>query len=108
MGQLDTGQRPVPVNGVGHKTQTFHIIAIPQAGLGIWRIVRGGMDHTFFSIDNRPTALCLHFTHFGVALRQVEAHAVAVRHLIKTVLRRDRADFHGFKQDVVTGIAGHL
>ena len=41
-------------------------------------------------------------------VRQVETHAVAMRHLVKAVFRGNRTDLYRFEQNVVTCISGHI
>ena len=65
------------------------------------------MDLDFFGTDYSPAAFRLDTAHGRQTFGMQMAHAVAVGHLVKAVLSGDRADFHGFKENVIAGIAGH-
>ena len=59
----------------------------------------------FFRRDYCPTALGFGFTHGGHAAREAVPHSVAMRHLVKSVARRNRADTHRLEQNVENGVA---
>jgi hypothetical protein len=63
------------------------------------------VEVTLFGGDDSPTAFGLHTAHFYHAIGEHASHAVTVGNLVKPVWCRDRADFHGFEQDVVSGVA---
>ncbi len=108
VGQLHAGKRTVGVDGLDHQRQVFDVVVIPQAGLGLRRVVGGGVDHAFLGADHGPAALGLHLAHLRVGLRPVESHAGAVGDLIEPIFRHDRADLHRLEQDVVAWIAHHF
>jgi len=63
------------------------------------------VEVTLFGGDDSPAAFGLHTAHFYHAIGEHASHAVTVGDLVKPVWRRDRANFHGFEQDVVSGVA---
>ena len=68
-------------------------------------VVGGRMDLEHSSVQTtRPAALGLHAAHGGAARSDVDAHAVAMRHLVEAVAGRHRPDPHRLEQDVVTRI----
>lgn len=54
-----------------------------------------------------PATLGFHLAHGQKRVRQAMARAGAVRHLIEAVGSGDGPDFHGFEQNIKSGIAGH-
>ena len=107
VGQLDGGQRAMLVHRLAHQRVVRDVVIVPQPRLDIGRHVAAGMDLAFLGRDHGPAALRLHAPHGGMGVRVAVAHAVAMRHLEKAVLRGDRPDADRLEQDVVARIARH-
>ena len=105
VGELHRRQRAVGVHLFAHQRQRRDVAVIPEPRFDIGREVGAGVDFAFFGGHHGPAALGLHLAHGGVRQRHGVTHAIAVRHLEKTVLRGHRADADRFEQRVVAGVA---
>ena len=105
VGKLDACQRTAVVNLVRDARDRREILVVPESEFDEGPDVRRRVDLDLFGADHSPAALGLDLTHVRLARRIAVSHAVAVRHLIETVSRGDRADLHGFEEDVVAGVA---
>ena len=107
VGQLDSGQRPVVVDALGHHRQRGDVGVVPQADLYERRYLRRVVDFGLLGTHHRPPALGLHRPHLGVSLHVAVSHAIAVGHLEEAVSGDHRAEGHLLQQHAV-GIVGHL
>ena len=105
--ELQPGQRAHRFNGVGDARQHRHVLIVPDAQFDERRNVAGWMNLDLLGAHHAPAALRLDRPHGGECRGIPVSHAVAMRHLIESVLGRNRADPHRLEQDIVSGIAGH-
>ena len=93
------------MHGIYHSSQIGQVTIIPHTGFGKRLHVASWVEVTLFGSDDSPAAFGLHTAHFYHAVREHAPHAVTVGDLIKPVWRSNRANLHGFEQDVVSGVA---
>ena len=105
--QFDRGQRAVAMHGVSHQCERGNIVVIPQPAFDERCDVAGRVYFHFLGTHDRPSALGFDAAHGREALRPRMAHAVAMGHLEKTILRRHGTDFDRFEKNVVARVAGH-
>ena len=108
IGQLDTGQRAMRAHRGSHFRERRDILVFPQPQLDERRDFRGVVHLGLFGKDDAPAAFRFRAPHLGRCRRVAIATAIAMRNLIETVLRGDRADLHRLEQNVVAGIAHEL
>ena len=86
------------MDSLGHQAKRGNIPLVPDPLLDIGREIRAGMDLGFLGADHGPAALGFHAAHRRLGLRPQMAKPAAMRHLVKPVLRRDRADLDRLEQ----------
>jgi hypothetical protein len=96
------------MNGIGHFDESRHVILIPDAQFDERRDLGGMMNLDLFGEDRSSAAFGLDAPHFGGGGGIAITAAIAVRHLIKSVLGRDRPDRYGFEENIVARIAHWL
>ena len=105
MHEFDAGKRTVFMHGIYHSSQIGQVAIIPHTGFGKRLHVACWVEVTLFGGDDSPAAFGLHTAHFYHAVREHAPHAVTVGDLIKPVWRSNRTNFHGFEQDIESGVA---
>ena len=108
MGQLNRCQRAVFMHPIRHQRQAIPITVVPQTGFLIWQDITRRVDIAFLGCDHSPATLGFHPAHGRHTVGHGMSHAIAVRHLEKTVMRGYRANCDWLEQDVITWIAAHL
>ncbi len=108
MHQLDARQPAVLMNCACHKAVGWNIAVIPQTHLDCGGKITGWVYFAFFRANNTPTASCFHAAHRRHSFGKTMPHAIAMRHLIKSVFGSDRPDSNRFEQNIVSFIAGHF
>ena len=107
MAEFNAGQRTMLMDFFGDAGVHGNVVIAPDAKFNIRRHIGGLMNLGHFGADHGPAAFGLHAAHGGKGGGIAPAHAVAMGNLIEAVARRNGADFHGFKQDIVAGVSGH-
>src|SRR5208283_2372290 len=100
-------ERAELVDMIGHRLEVAHVALVPDARREAMRVVGLRMDRAVLGVDAGPAAFGLERAVRRLKARSVRARADAVRHLIKAIAQRLRADLDGLEQDVVLGIARH-
>ena len=93
------------MHGVDHVRVIGDIAFVPQVAFDRRGKIGAMVDAHFFRRDHCPAALGFDPAHGGHAAREAIAHSVAMRHLVKSVARRNRADIHRLEQNIENGIA---
>ena len=103
--QLDRRQRAMFVHRIDHAGVIGNVACVPKTPFDRRGEIGAMVDSHFLGRDHRPAAFRLDPAHGGHAAWVALAHAVAMRHLIKAVTRRDRADLHRLEQNVENRVA---
>ena len=105
--ELDTGQRTVRVDGLGHHPQRLCVALVPHPGGDVRRLVGIARDGAVLGAHAAPAALRLDRPVGGLCPRLLDSETRAVRHLVEAVGQRHRADAQRLEEHVEAGIAGH-
>ena len=105
MSIVDAGQRAMFVHRVGRQPMLRDVALIPQAPLDKRAQFGAGMNFDFLGANHTPAALGLDRAVSGLGTRTQMPEHVTMRHLVKTIGCRHRADFNRLEQYVVTGIS---
>ena len=106
IGELDAREGAVFLDAFGHPGEHRDVPVVPQPQFDERRDLRGVVHLALLGEDNAPAALRLDPAHGRGRRRVAVSPAIAVRHLIEPVLRRDRTDRQRLEQDAVGGV-GH-
>ena len=101
IGQLNPRQRAAFLHRFSLPGDQGYVVVIPEVKLDIGRDFGRMVDFALFGEDDAPAAMRLHPAHLRRCGRVAIARAVAMGHLIETVLRRDRADGQRLEQRLI-------
>ena len=107
VGKLQSRERAVLVNLVGHPRDDRDVAVVPEAKLDVGSDLRAVVELDLLGAHDRPAPFRLHPAHVGDRGRVPIAHPVAVRHLVEAVAGGHGPDPDGLEQDVEAVIDGH-
>ena len=106
--ELDTRQRPMRVDGIGHQPEPAYVVGVVGVGghreglVGVWR------HRCVVGADSAPASLGLDPAEGGVRAGLARAEAGGVRHLVEAVGQGLGADLYRLEQNRVPGIHAHV
>src|SRR5210317_934987 len=90
------------MDGFSHFCQHRHIFIFPKPQFDKWGNFTGLVNFNLFGEYHPPASFSLYPAHFCYGRGVTIAAPIAMWHLIKTVFRNHRANWHRFKQNIIT------